>query len=106
MTIQTFIEKMIEGGFPWQKHASDRMNESDFAAAHSIEPAWILLRPEAWKAVGVALGNKDEMRCDSKRCDTVQCEYAGYWNWKQKMVGLVEAIVYSDMTPEQYLETL
>lgn len=100
MTIQTFIEKAIEGGW--------RFTCDQFSYVQNINdaPNLILLDPEAWKAVGVALGNKNEMRCESEKCDSRLCEYAGYWDWKRKMVCMVEAIVYSDMTPERYLATL
>lgn len=38
----------------------------------------IALDPSFWQSLGKGLGNKDEMRCDSPKCDTIQCEYAGY----------------------------
>lgn len=109
MTVQAFIEKAIEGGYRTstvQKHIEDPQKGIRMAYLINMELESMVLDPLAWQAVGKALGNKDEMRCDSPKCDTVQCEYAGYWDWKRKMVGLMESIVYSDMTIEEFLATL
>jgi hypothetical protein len=101
MTIHEFVEKAIAGG--WDANV---MLGTDYAVRWPVpdvsegpeamevhllgDPTSIYLDPKAWEAVGVALGNKDEMRCDSPRCDTFQCQYAGYWPWRRHMIGLME----------------
>ena len=118
MSVKQFIENAIKGGWhklerpfygtPFGKGSEGFWEDGEDAMRYEHLPPIheILLDPKAWEAVGRALGNKDEMRCISQKCDTVQCEYAGYWDWKRKMVGLMEAIVYSDWTPEKYIESL
>lgn len=49
--IKEFIEKAIEGGF---EHLT--VSEMNFAKDGTIKPEIILMRPEAWQAVGKVEG--------------------------------------------------
>jgi hypothetical protein len=107
MTIKQFIEKAIEGGWKPKQQAQFIIKwgrEEHELRAQIGDSAF--LDPLAWEAVGRAQGNKEEMRCDKPKCDSRLCEYAGYWDWKRKMIGMVEALVYSEMTVEEYLQSL
>ncbi len=54
--------------------------------------------PLFWQALGKALGNKDEMRCDSSKCNSKLCQYAGYKDPKRMFDSYMECIWYGHDT--------
>ena len=63
------------------------------------------LDPSFWRALGIGLGNKEEMRCDSPRCDNPQCEYAGYKDPRRMYEQFCE-IIWWDANIKSFWEEL
>jgi hypothetical protein len=96
MTLQTFIEKAMEGGWEWISipyTAEQILSDYDFCL--EVE----LLDPSIWQAVG-----KAERWFIGEICD-------GYGNcnddseWTHKMHAMVQALI-DGKTIEQFIETL
>jgi len=97
MTIQQFIEKAIEGGW---KNTSPEGSWDDIY--------YILLQPDAWKAVGEVEGWGTDLwvgsmsRLTGAGLDTHKWEIP---DWQYPMHRMVDALA-EGKTIEQYLETL
>lgn len=90
--MEQIIKKAIEGG--WKPFFKDSTNEralefllNDYEGPSDAD---IFCDPLFWQALGVGLGNKEEMRCTdpsgtkpNPNCSVKQCEYAGYKNPKR-----------------------
>jgi hypothetical protein len=102
MTIQSFIEKAIEGG--WSPYARNvvahelPLEQAVKAMRRSTRDAEILLDPLAWKAVGKVEGWPDE------HWQGIYREYAEK-NAIARMHRMIDALA-EGKTIEQYLETL
>ncbi len=85
------IEKAIEGGYVYG------LMYKRMAAIDPLDAVEVLfLDPKWWKCLGIGLGNKDEMRCDSPRCESKQCEYAGYKDPKRMYDSFYQAVWYGE----------
>lgn len=95
MTIKSFIEKAIEGGYWEYPPALDDLLDGNF---HKV-----LLDPEAWKAVGKVEGWKGE----TSFWGCLSCDDEALWmpTWKYKWHRMIDALAGGE-TIEQYLETL
>lgn len=100
MTIQTFIEKAILGG--WQGHSS---------SYYEANPAvWgVFLDPLAWKAVGKVEGwaeeTEYEISCEDLERTFQVFERAVQKTWLYNMHRMIDALA-EGKTIEQFLETL
>lgn len=111
MTIQTFIERAIEGGWePLLAHEVHFANWNNRSASHKeVRASYvlheILLDPLAWKAVGKVEGwnnvHENGQECYHGDCS---CHDSGC-TWRQWMHGMIDALA-EGKTIEQYLETL
>jgi hypothetical protein len=126
MTIQTFIEKAIEGG--WKPKMMDGRNPADLSYFYEsgelrIWVWWSFLQPDAWRAVGKVEGKEYKYYCldhdeelepsraypgalacrgDHFRCMNQNCNY----DWATyQMHRMIDALA-EGKTIEQYLETL
>lgn len=112
MTIKSFIEKAIEGGWRNPRGYVDSQFIIDMD-----EVPHILLDPLAWKAVGKVDGWKPISECDycggSGRCPDAPepcafCEGTGTdqsITWLSQMHRMIDTLA-DGKTIEQYLETL
>lgn len=90
MTIQSFIEKAVAGGW------TSKVYEAE-AEMGLVNYEAVLLDPEAWKAVGKVEGWLADVSC-ADDCREHQ-------EWFDKMHRMIDAIA-EGKTIEQYLETL
>lgn len=95
MTVQTFIERAIEGG--WKGVSWDGMN----LRPGTNDIFSMLLDPFAWQAVGKVEGWKE---CPAD-LHPEQCGLNHYAGWLWKMRSMIDALA-EGKTIEQYLETL
>lgn len=99
MTIKTFIEKAIQGG--WKPYGLAVIGNIPIGYGHILTYyrgilLVVLLDPEAWKAVGTVEGWPDG---ETARDDTHGC------SWRVNMHRMIDALA-EGKTIEQYLETL
>jgi hypothetical protein len=105
MTIQSFIEKAIEGGWwPKPSHYAIEFVEGEPKETLTNYSA-ILLDPLAWKAVG-----KVEGWCEGTPCqpngECSDCGFQGHQvEWLMRQHDMLDALA-DGKTIEQYLETL
>jgi len=100
MEIKTFIEKAIEGG--WVYRGPDTVLQKSHA---TLNPSWILLQPEAWKAVGKVEG----WYCDVHK----NSDEPGSWghskeecaDWKNRMHRMIDALA-EGKTIKEFIATL
>jgi len=105
MIPKNIIELAIKGGYNVGPIEVDLVCDNKYAH-YALDPLF-------WEALGIGLGNKDEMRCknpdgsgtENPNCSTVQCEYAGYKDPKRMFDGFMETIWYGWNT-EKFWESL
>ena len=100
MTIQSFIEKAVAGGW------TSKVYEAE-AEMGLVNYEAVLLDPEAWKAVGKVEGWKGKVisqKIDPSTIEGVYEEYA-VEGWYVRMHRMIDALA-DGKSIEQYLETL
>ncbi len=99
MTIQSFIAKGVEGG--WKNEQAYSFKGDDFVYCISF----ILLDPEAWRAVGKVEGWTTTEESGGNWDDMRTMSYADIPTWKHNMHTMIDTLA-EGRTIEQYLETL
>lgn len=111
MTIKTFIEKAIEGGYEWTDKPLPyplvlklKVFRASFkGAAKERITNRALLNPDAWRAVGKVEGW--EAKCSFKPNSAVGDLTECHDGWLLNMHRMIDALA-EGKTTEQYLETL
>jgi hypothetical protein len=93
--IKLAVEK---GGYPHYSHTEEPLMYD--------AKCMLVLDPLFWQALGKALGNKDEMRCDSPKCDDKLCAYAGYKDPKEMFNRYMETLWYGGDTEKFWSDLL
>jgi hypothetical protein len=98
MTLKTFIEKAVEGGW--------LMPQSFNVTAEGIYPVYsIFLDPKLWQAVGKVEGWIREDGTDVAKYIQNDPKRTSYPLWKWHMHAMLNFICEGG-TPEQFIETL